>query len=57
MICGGQKSLLKKDDVIKKIKQRFVKKGLIKYSLVTLIYIQIFISHVLKKITLLRVNG
>ena len=27
-----EKSLLKKDDVIKKIKQRFVKKGLIKYS-------------------------
>ena len=27
-----KKSLLKKDDVIKKIKQRFVKKGLIKYS-------------------------
>ena len=28
----SKKSLLKKDDVIKKIKQRFVKKGLIKYS-------------------------
>ena len=33
MICGGQKkSLLKKDDAIKKIKQRFIKKGSIKYS-------------------------
>jgi len=28
----NKKNLLKKDDVIKKIKQRFVKKGLIKYS-------------------------
>ena len=28
----NKKNLLKKDDIIKKIKQRFVKKGLIKYS-------------------------
>ena len=28
----NKKSLLKKDDVIKKIKKRFIKKGLIKYS-------------------------
>ena len=44
-----KKSLLKKDDVIKKIKQRFVKKGLIKYSFSHFdLYSDIYFTHIKK---------